>query len=73
MEAAPPPVPTPQYLLWPTRDHLAWESQARPSIESINNVMIHMFQVKNGTGNQWVPAGIHSDQLVALFCVIKMH
>ena len=29
--------------------------------------------VGNGMGNQWVPAGIHNDQLVALFCVIKMH
>ena len=41
---APLQPPTPHYLLCPTKDRLARESQARPSMESINHTMIHMFQ-----------------------------
>ena len=44
VETAPPHVPTPQYSLRPTRDHLARGSQAGPSTESINHLMIHMLE-----------------------------
>ena len=36
--------PVPQYSLHPTKERLIRGSQAGPSTESINNVLIHMFQ-----------------------------
>ena len=43
METAPLQPPTPWYLLQPTKDQLAHESQASPSSDSINSALIHLF------------------------------
>ena len=44
METAPLLLPTPQYLLHPTKDRLGRGSQVGLFMESINQAMIHMFQ-----------------------------
>ena len=44
METAPLQPPTPQYSLHPTKQQLGRQTQARPSTDSINNILIHMFQ-----------------------------
>ena len=44
VETAPLQPPAPQYSFCPTKEWQARESQARPSTESINHVLIHMFQ-----------------------------
>ena len=41
----------------------------RPPGPTMNNLL----QLVNGMGNQWIPAGNYSNQLVALSFVIKMH
>ena len=45
METAPFQPQTPQNSLQPTKERLERGSQAGPSTESINNILIHMFQV----------------------------
>ena len=44
MESAPLQSPTPQYSFCPTKQRQGRQPQARPSTDSINNVLIHMFQ-----------------------------
>ena len=44
VETAPLQPPTPQYSLHPMKEWLVRGSQAGPSTESINNVLIHTFQ-----------------------------
>ena len=44
METAPLQPTTPWYSFHPTKEQLIRESQAGPSTDSINNVLIHMFQ-----------------------------
>ena len=44
METAPLQPPTPQYSLHPTKQRLERQTQAGPSTDSINNILIHMFQ-----------------------------
>ena len=44
METAPLQPPAPQYSLHPTKEQLIRRSQARPSTDSINNILIHIFQ-----------------------------
>ena len=44
VETAPLQPPVPQYSLCPTKGRLMGESQAEPSMESIYNMLIHMFQ-----------------------------
>ena len=44
METVPLQPPQPQYSFHPTKEQLIRGSQAEPSTDSINNVLIHMFQ-----------------------------
>ena len=44
VETAPLQPSTPQYSLHPTKQRLCRQTQAGPSTDSINNVLIHMFQ-----------------------------
>ena len=44
METAPLQPPTPRYSLHPTEQRLDRQTQAGPSMDSVNNVLIHMFQ-----------------------------